>query len=180
MSRSGRSESPPVKEAPTILLVGQRQEDCASLLDILRRSNWKLTRASSPAEASVLMSKQVIPVVLCEPGLSGGGWEALIEISSRLPRPPRLIVYSWLADERLWGQVLNLGGWDVLAVPFVPEEVFRVVDLAWDSWSRAGSSAARDVTGHSPRTPSLPGSPSAFPDPPAPAQTPSPVAAPSA
>jgi hypothetical protein len=36
---------PHAKEAVTILLVGQRQDDCVSLLDILRHSNWRLKKA---------------------------------------------------------------------------------------------------------------------------------------
>jgi DNA-binding response OmpR family regulator len=44
--------------------------------------------------------------------------------------PPDLIVASRLADEYLWAEVLNLGGYDVLAKPFNAEEVRRVVGLA--------------------------------------------------
>ncbi len=49
---------------------------------------------------------------------------------------PNLIVTSRLADEGLWAEVLNLGGYDVLAQPFDAEEVYRVVFLAWDEWKR--------------------------------------------
>jgi hypothetical protein len=34
------------------------------------------------------------------------------------------------ADERLWGEVLNLGGYDLLTKPFVREEVLHVLELA--------------------------------------------------
>jgi hypothetical protein len=40
--------------------------------------------------------------------------------------PPNFIVFSCLADEFLWAEVLNLGGFDVLMTPFEPEEVLRV------------------------------------------------------
>jgi hypothetical protein len=42
------------------------------------------------------------------------------------PFPPSLIVFSCLADEFLWAEVLNLGGFDVRMTPFEPEEVLRV------------------------------------------------------
>jgi hypothetical protein len=58
-----------------------------------------------------------------------------------------------LADERMWAEVLNLGGCDVLARPFNGEEVIRTVTSAWSLWQhryqcraknsrRAGGNAA--------------------------------------
>jgi hypothetical protein len=58
-------------------------------------------------------------------------------------RPPNLIVSSRLADDRLWAEVLNLGGYDVLARPFNRVEVIRVVQAAWRAWNRA---QAQDAT----------------------------------
>ena len=43
---------------------------------------------------------------------------------------------SRLADEALWAEVLNLGGYDLLASPFDPIEVDRVVTLAWEFRAR--------------------------------------------
>lgn len=54
--------------------------------------------------------------------------------TSRLTTPPNLIVFSRLADESLWAKVLNLGGFDVLMMPFEPEEVLRVTFAAWSRW----------------------------------------------
>lgn len=42
---------------------------------------------------------------------------------------------SRLADESLWAEVLNLGGYDVLPTPLVEDEVTRVVWLAWQNWN---------------------------------------------
>ena len=51
--------------------------------------------------------------------------------------PPQLIVADRLADDALWAEVLNLGGYDLLMTPFEPEEVLRVVSMAWDFRERA-------------------------------------------
>ena len=51
-----------------------------------------------------------------------------------LAAPPKLIVSSRLADHRLWAEVLNLGGFDVLMTPFETEEVLRVTSSAWSEW----------------------------------------------
>ena len=53
-----------------------------------------------------------------------------------LENPPKLIVTSRLADAKLWGEVLNLGGFDVLEKPFIPAEVYRVVAEAWRRYRR--------------------------------------------
>jgi hypothetical protein len=47
------------------------------------------------------------------------------------PVPIPLIVASRLADDKLWAEVLNLGGSDVLALRFDHDEVIRSVSLAW-------------------------------------------------
>jgi len=41
-----------------------------------------------------------------------------------------VIVASRLADERLWAEVLNLGGYDLLAKPFDRDELVRVIAMA--------------------------------------------------
>jgi FixJ family two-component response regulator len=63
-------------------------------------------------------------VVICERSLADGDWKDL------LGKTARLIVTSHAADEALWAEVLNLGGYDVLAQPFDEQEVRRVVALA--------------------------------------------------
>jgi hypothetical protein len=73
------------------------------------------------------------PVVICERDLADGNWKLVLNGFDGLPMPPNLIVTSRLADDELWAEVLNLGGYDVLAQPFDTEEVYRIVFLAWMS-----------------------------------------------
>ena len=47
---------------------------------------------------------------------------------------PLLIVTARCADDQLWAEVLNLGGYDVLMKPFERTEVIRVISLAWLNW----------------------------------------------
>ncbi|MCL5743408.1 MAG: hypothetical protein M1541_05695 [Acidobacteria bacterium] len=65
-----------------------------------------------------------------------------------LPYPPFVIVSCRLADERLWGEAMGAGAWDVLEKPFNQAELVRVVSLAWLAWRdqfqrRAGALNAR-------------------------------------
>jgi FixJ family two-component response regulator len=66
----------------------------------------------------------------CRPGRG----EELLDFAEGLPVPPPVIVTSRVADERMWAEVLNLGGYDVLAKPLNSEEVIRTVTSAWSLW----------------------------------------------
>jgi DNA-binding response OmpR family regulator len=74
------------------------------------------------------------PVVLCDRDLPDGSWKDLLGATKTLSRPPRVVVTSRLAEERLWAEALNLGCHDVLHQPFQASELFRVLNLAWRNW----------------------------------------------
>jgi hypothetical protein len=95
-----------------------------------------------------LLRGQGVPVLLCERDHADGNWEDLLKATARLPAPPNLIVFSRLADESLWAQVLNLGGFDVLMTPFEAEEVLRVTFAAWSHWEcDFGARTAKEAAG---------------------------------
>ena len=113
------------------LLVSPDQEDYLSLADMLAPDHWTVRCARSMREASRLLSDSRQPsVVACERELPDGNWKDLYDLMSGLRNPPPLIVLSRHADEFLWAEVLNLGGYDVLAKPLDPNEVHRVVNMA--------------------------------------------------
>ena len=107
--------------ANQVLLVGNPSEELAG---ILRSASWEVRPAQSFHEALTQLSAQSAQVVICERALADGEWKDL------LGKAPRLIVTDRVADESLWAEVLNLGGYDVLAQPFDELEVRRVVALA--------------------------------------------------
>jgi DNA-binding response OmpR family regulator len=94
-------------------------------------------------EARSLMMRCGPPsVVICEQDLPDGNWHLLFQQTEALSRPPSFIISSRLADEHLWSEVLNLGGFDVLSTPFAAREVFHVVCCASDSWPQQWGIAA--------------------------------------
>jgi DNA-binding NtrC family response regulator len=127
----------------TVLLVSPFEEDHAALRAILHRSEWLVSGAKGILEAMTILAGQPpIPVVICERDLPMGDWTALLESMQLLSCPPHLIVSSRQADNRLWAEVLNLGGYDVLATPFDRAEVLRTVQLARLNWARKWESIA--------------------------------------
>ena len=135
---SGRLENsaaPSPDQTAGVLAVSSSPADRGRLREILSQANWKLHEASDCSEAlAMLRSDQNVPVLLCERDHADGNWEDLLTATARLPAPPKLIVFSRLADDSLWAMVLNLGGFDVLITPFEPEEVLRVTFAAWSRW----------------------------------------------
>ena len=134
---SGRLENsaaPSPDQTAGVLAVSSSPADRGRLREILSQANWKLHEASDCSEALAMLRDQNVPVLLCERDHADGNWEDLLTATARLSAPPKLIVFSRLADDSLWAMVLNLGGFDVLITPFEPEEVLRVTFAAWSRW----------------------------------------------
>lgn len=113
------------------LLVSRDAEDHQILTKILTKllnSRHCITiSAQGLRDGLVQLSAVAHRVLICDSDLTDGSWRDLLNELATMPNPPKLIVTSRLADEQLWAEVLNLGGYDVLAKPFESEEVVRVV-----------------------------------------------------
>jgi DNA-binding response OmpR family regulator len=114
----------------TILAVFPAGEDQTSLINIFSRSNWRLQFTCTLRETQTALS--VSPgVVISEVQLSDGHcWSDLLDEMQKMECPPPLIVADRLADEHVWAEVLNLGGYDLLAKPFDAKEVLHAVNTA--------------------------------------------------
>ena len=126
-----------VSEMFHALLVTPLEDDLHALHELCPQMNWQLDLARSVAEArSRMVRLGPPPIIICERDLPDGNWRILFQEAETLPHPPRFVVCSRLADEYLWAEVLNLGGFDVLAKPFEAREVNHVIQCACDSWHR--------------------------------------------
>ena len=132
-SQSSRSHRNPFQ---TVLAVGLPEADGFALHEILANMHWEVKRAAHLATGFRQLTSRSWPVVVCESNVAGGGWKMLLEKTGVLSHPPALVVSSRLADDWLWAEVLNLGGYDVLATPFEAGEVRHVLSHAADSWRR--------------------------------------------
>ncbi len=99
--------------------------------EIFRHSNWEVHFVTSCQAALDALRSKRQNIVICEASLPDGGWKDILRETSAMRSQPPIIVTSPHADDLLWGEVLNLGGYDVLSKPFEPEEVVRITSLAW-------------------------------------------------
>jgi DNA-binding NtrC family response regulator len=159
MNRLPQPESCPL--GISVLAVSPTPEDHRALLAIFQHSRWELRTATTCAEARKTLNECVVPVVLSEYRLDDGDWRDVLNAANQSGSPCRVLVMSRNADERVWAEVLNEGGYDCLAKPLRADEVFRVVSLAWQSWkaetdrltrrpptSTAGSYTLRTASAH--------------------------------
>jgi DNA-binding response OmpR family regulator len=118
-----------------VLALSPFDEDHRYLESLFRRSNWCILRGYNRREALERSRQTRIAVVICECRLPDGTWiDVLRDLEDGVEDPPLLVVTSTHADESLWGEVLNLGAYDVLSKPFDRNEVVRIVSLAWLHW----------------------------------------------
>jgi DNA-binding NtrC family response regulator len=129
-------------EVRNILVALGSRERGESLEQILGGEGWSLHYVHTFAEAENALRSFSFGVVLCGSDLADGyGWKDVLSVIHRMLIPTQLIVAERLADEALWAEVLNLGCYDLLAMPFEPTEVLRVFPRAWD-FSKRGSARA--------------------------------------
>ena len=132
----------------TLMAVLAAPEDRAALLRIIGPCEWELQWTGTCDEAIDAFHRTGPAIVICDSQLADGDWRQLWGILAREPKPPMFIVTSRLADDALWAEVLNVGGYDLLLKPFRAEEVIRVVHAAatrWQPGRNAVSAAGGDL-----------------------------------
>jgi DNA-binding response OmpR family regulator len=122
-------------------------EDLRFLEDRYKEASWKLYTAHTYREGMDELRVNRVPIVLCEEKLGDGGWKDVLSQLALIPDRPRLIVFSRNADEHLWGDVLDLGGFDLLATPFRDDELIFTVGSAWLDWK--GEQESQPLRRHS-------------------------------
>ena len=130
------------KSSLPLLIVGASEGDHSSR-QALGHCQGREQYVRSCREARQLLQKTSVQVVICERDLPDGSWRDVLESAATLQDPPAVIVTSRLADDRLWLDVLNAGGYDVLAKPWDGREARRTIALARKyRMSRTGQEAA--------------------------------------
>ncbi len=137
---------PQPQEEVSVLVVGQPDQDRRRIQQILTNPNWSIGNAASLAAGLRRLRGGNVQIILCERDLIDGDWRTLLSALETLDRPPLLIVTSAQADEHLWAEVLNLGGYDVLPKPYDGLEVHRVLGLAWHHWQRRWQHEAKSAS----------------------------------
>jgi DNA-binding NtrC family response regulator len=112
----------------SILIVCPFPEHHAIIERVLQSTKWAIHHAASCREAAMFLAENQPEAVICERTLPDGSWEDIWRYTKQLSQKSSLIVSCRLADEHLWAEVLNAGGFNVVGQPFDEEELLRVVE----------------------------------------------------
>jgi|SwirhisoilCB1_FD_contig_31_20536261_length_584_multi_5_in_0_out_0_1 response regulator RpfG family c-di-GMP phosphodiesterase len=112
------------------LLVGEYETDRILLRELFREFGWRLFEADNRHRALDCLTRNPVHVLITESHSPHWDWRKALNDLRRMARPPQLIVTSRTADDHLWAEVLNVGGYDVLAQPLERDEVERVLSSA--------------------------------------------------
>jgi DNA-binding NtrC family response regulator len=127
-----------------VLVVSPFEEDHEALRRILRDPQWTVSSARSLLEAWITLHRTKIDVVVAECDFENGlSWRELLEEICEMRHPQPVIVASRQADNRLWTEILNRGGYDILRKPFDVLETLHALEMASQAVQRARSLRAR-------------------------------------
>jgi DNA-binding response OmpR family regulator len=113
-----------------VLLVGEYENDRSLIHSVFRKFGWRLFEARNRQHAMKCLEDHPVQVVIAESDIPNWNWKRVLKDLRNLANPPQLIVTSRTADESLWSEVLNVGGYDVMSQPFDEYEVQRVIASA--------------------------------------------------
>lgn len=136
----------PLAVRAEVLAVSGSADDLSRLRATFAGSSWTLRTARTFDEAVAWLSGNPTPIVLCTSHLADGSWKTLLRYADGLAHRPKLIVFTRHADDHLWAEVLNLGGFDVLDFPADRNAIFRSTSSAWRNW-RDCSRTNREMAG---------------------------------
>jgi DNA-binding response OmpR family regulator len=117
-------------ETVSALAVGEFEQDRPLLQEIFQKLGWRLFEARDRRRAMQCLASNPVHVVLAESDMPNWNWRKVLADIRGLSLPPQLIVTSRTADDYLWAEVLNIGGYDVLPQPLARDEVERVIAAA--------------------------------------------------
>ena len=113
-----------------VLFISPHGEDAGILSKMLSPLSIPLEHAEDFQQARQKLERERYDVVLTEADLPDGSWVDVLNFAGWLNSPSAVIVTHPFADDRLWAEVLNLGGYDLLAQPFYISEVQRILSNA--------------------------------------------------
>jgi len=101
------------------------------LVDALESCGIEVLSVGDCNEARrMLESQPAVQVVVTDTALPDGDWRRVLEIVRQSSPNVEVIVRSRLADPKLWLDVLEQGGYDVLVEPYQCADVQRIVEGA--------------------------------------------------
>lgn len=122
----------------TMVAAFRHEQDQQDLERIVGPCSWNLIWTRTCAGAIEAVERNEAPIIISGRIFPDGEWRDIWNRLRTRGEPPVFILASRSADDALWAEMLNLGGYNLLLKPFHPEEVIRTVHGALMEWNNAG------------------------------------------
>ena len=119
-----------------VLVATPNDRHYRALENAILGTGWSLFRSYNLVEGLSAVINHEIEVIFTDCELPDGSWRDMVQSLRACRNAPRVIVFSQLADDRLWMDVLQSGGYDLVSVPFNRKEILRTGNGAWHSWEK--------------------------------------------
>jgi DNA-binding NtrC family response regulator len=113
-----------------VLLASERDNDFQTLQAFLQDTKLSVVLALSWGEVASFCGNVVNPVVLVDRHFQGSNWRSTVSSLLNPAANRSLILISDVSDPYLWKELVQHGGFDVLARPFERSEVLRILTFA--------------------------------------------------
>lgn len=125
-----------------VVVVSHNDANCSRLRRVFRRLGWSVRRRRALASLCRSTCPLRCGVVLTESSLPDGSWREVLAWTTANCPDASVVVMSEAADDELWADVLNRGGFDLVAAPLDEAELQRVSMSAWLQARPAAASAS--------------------------------------
>lgn len=105
----------------------------SGLIPIVRPKGWSLTITETLEEALTAIRATPTVVVILDRDLAGPDWRPSLRRLASEANCPSVILASQVVDDYLLEEVIQHGGYDVIAKPFREQEVTHTVEFAWSA-----------------------------------------------
>jgi DNA-binding NtrC family response regulator len=114
-----------------LLIVTTRAEDIDELKALLWDAPWELTEVAQLEEAAGALKSAPAPILLFDRDTAGEVWQEALKRLIKVRRNACIVLLSSVADQYLWEEVVQHGGFDVLARPFRKEHLLSTLVFAY-------------------------------------------------
>ena len=136
---SGLSRDKTSPATPVVALIRDGQDrDLLELIGI--RDHLDIHFADTCDEARNAANRLQSPVVLCARDVRGMEWPDAVRILASAAPKPCVILTSPVTDSYMWKEIVERGGYDVLATPLRDSDTSRSIRLALSYWKSTSHS----------------------------------------
>jgi len=113
-----------------ILFVSPHRDDAAALACMLHTLPVSIEHVEDVKQVRSKLKASIYDVILSAAKLPDGTWRDVLDLARCENPHAEVIVTEREADARFWAEALNLGAYDLIAQPFAPGEVQRILGNA--------------------------------------------------